>query len=285
MARQTEKHTGASGGRPVIDTERRTRVGQVIRKYRLVAGMDQPTLAKQLGYTKTAIGNWELGLSRPDLDNVPKLCRLLNIPVTELLDLPAEAALPAEDRELLDTYRQLDKYNRHTIRQMMDRLLFQQDSRQKARLRAAYVPLTRYEDAAAAGIGGPMLDYAENETVYALSADVPYGTDSVIHVNGRSMEPTYRDGSYVYVDTKAAVQPGQVGIFLLNGEAYIKEFRLDGLYSHNPRYKPIPIGRDTEWRCCGRVTGVVGENDIARAALAERIEAAFAEEDEGEVFP
>jgi repressor LexA len=281
MARQTEKKKpSASGGRPVIDTERRTHVGQVIRKYRLAAGMDQPTLAKQLGYTKTAIGNWELGLSRPDIDNVPKICRLLNIPVTELLDLPAETALPIEDRNLLFSYHQLDKFNRHTILQMMDRLLFQQDSKEKERLRNSYIGLTRYEDAAAAGVGGPMLEYAENETVYALSSHVPYGTDSIIHVNGRSMEPTYPDGSYVYVDTSAEVQEGQVGIFIVNGEAYIKEYQHDALYSHNQRYKPIPIHPDTEMRCCGRVTGIVGEKDIANAILAEKIEAAFAEEDE-----
>lgn len=281
MARQTEKKKpSTSGGRPVIDTERRTHVGQVIRIYRLAAGMDQPTLAKQLGYTKTAIGNWELGLSRPDIDNVPKICRLLNIPITELLDLPAETALPTEDRDLLSSYHQLDKYNRRTIQQMMDRLLFQQDSKEKARLRHSYVGLTCYEDAAAAGVGSPMLDYAESETVYALSANVPYGTNSIIHVNGRSMEPTYPDGSYVYVDMNADVQPGQVGIFIVNGEAYIKEYRQDALYSHNQRYKPIPIHPDTEMRCCGRVTGIVGEKDIANAILAEKIEAAFAEEDE-----
>ena len=97
-----------------------------------------------------------------------------------------------------------------------------------------------------------------------------------------SSAPTflYLDGSYVYVDTSAEVQPGQVGIFILNGESYIKEYQPDALYSHNQRYKPIPIHRDSEVRCCGRVTGIVGESDIANAALAEKIEAAFAEEDE-----
>ena len=59
MPRQTsEKTTRGTGGRPVIDPERRIHVGQVIRKYRTAAGMDQATLASRLGYTKTAIGNW-----------------------------------------------------------------------------------------------------------------------------------------------------------------------------------------------------------------------------------
>lgn len=275
-----EKKTRNAGGRPVVDTERRSHVGQVIRKYRTAAGMDQATLAAKLGYTKTAIGNWELGLTRPDIDNVPKLCKELKIPVTELLGMAAETALPAEDKALLEMYHQLSKFDKHTVRQIMDRLLFQQDTKEKARLRRAYMPLCQHEEAAAAGIGAPMLDYAENETVYALQAKVPHGTDSIIHVNGRSMEPTFRDGSYVYIDSSATVQPGQIGIFVVNGEAFIKEYQPDGLHSHNSRYKTIYTGEGVEVRCCGRVTGAVGEGDVATGSLIEKIEAAFAEEDE-----
>lgn len=275
-----EKKTRNAGGRPVVDTERRSHVGQVIRKYRTAAGMDQATLAAKLGYTKTAIGNWELGLTRPDIDNVPKLCKELKIPVTELLGMAAETALPAEDKALLEMYHQLSKFDKHTVRQIMDRLLFQLDTKEKARLRRAYMPLCQHEEAAAAGIGAPMLDYAENETVYALQAKVPHGTDSIIHVNGRSMEPTFRDGSYVYIDSSATVQPGQIGIFVVNGEAFIKEYQPDGLHSHNSRYKTIYTGEGVEVRCCGRVTGAVGEGDVATGSLIEKIEAAFAEEDE-----
>lgn len=281
MTKQTpEKKTRGASGRPVIDADRRTHVGQVIRKYRTAAGMDQPTLAAKLGYTKTAIGNWELGLTRPDIDNVPKLCKELQIPVTELLGMPAETALPADDKHLLEMYHQLDKFDKRTVLQIMDRLLFQQDSKEKARLRRSYIALCQYEEAAAAGIGAPMLDYADNETVYALQAHVPHGTDSIIHVNGRSMEPTFKDGSYVYVDSTATVQPGQIGIFIVNGEAFIKEYQPDGLHSHNTRYKTIHMGEGTEVRCCGRVTGAVAEGDIASGILAEKIEAAFDDEDE-----
>lgn len=276
----TEEKTRKAGGRPVIDTQRRTHVGQVIRKYRIAAGMDQATLAAQLGYTKTAVGNWELGLTRPDIDNVPRLCSILNIPVTELLGMEPETALPAEDRRLLATYHQLDKFDRNTVWQIMDRLLFTQDSKEKARLRRKFQPLCRYEEAAAAGIGVPMLDSVSNETVFALTANVPYGTNSIVHVNGRSMEPTFKDGSYVYVEMGAAIQPGQIGIFVVNGEAFIKEYQSDGLHSHNPRYKTIFTGDGVEVRCCGRVTGAVADGDIAAGTLLEKVEAAFAEDDE-----
>ena len=281
MPKQTsDKRTRGASGRPVVDTERRTHVGQVIRKYRIAAGMEQAALAAQLGYTKTAVGNWELGLTRPDIDNVPRLCRILGIPVTELLGMEQETALPAEDRRVLDAYHQLGKFDRNTVWQLMDRLLFVQNSKEQARLRKTYLPLCRYEEAAAAGIGAPMQDYAESERVYVLAKNVPHGTDSIVHVNGRSMEPTFKDGSYVYVEMGAAVQPGRIGIFVVNGEAFIKEYQPDGLHSHNPRYKTIFTGEGVDVRCCGRVTGAVAEGDIATGALLEKVEAAFADEDE-----
>ena len=276
----TEKKTRGASGRPVVDTERRTHVGQVIRKYRIAAGMDQAALAAQLGYTKTAVGNWELGLTRPDIDNVPRLCKILGIPVTELLGMEQETALPAEDRRILDAYHQLGKFDRNTVWQLMDRLLFVQNGKEQARLRRSYLPLCRYEEAAAAGIGAPMQDYAESERVYVLAKNVSHGTNSIVHVNGRSMEPTFKDGSYVYVEMGAAVQPGQIGIFVVNGEAFIKEYQPDGLHSHNPRYKTIFTGEGVDVRCCGRVTGAVAEGDIAAGALLEKVEAAFADTDE-----
>ena len=258
-------------GRPVVDKERRSHVGQIIRKYRTDAGMDQAVLASRLGFTKTAVGNWELGLTRPDIDTIPRLC--------EVLRIPQETALPFDDCCVLDMYHQLDRFNRRTVTQMMDRLLFQQDTREKERLRGTYRGLCLYEEAAAAGIGALMPDYAGSKTVFAPKAKIPGGADCVIHVNGTSMEPTFPNGSYVYVNSEQEVSPGQIGIFIVNSEAFIKEYQPEGLVSHNKRYKTIRIGEETEVRCCGRVTGIVEDGDIASGALLEKIETAFEEEE------
>ncbi len=259
------------------DSERRMRVGRIIRRYRTAAGMDQATLASYFGYTKTAIGNWELGLTRPDIDNIPILCRTLNIPVTELLGMEAEAVLPTSDRELLDCYRDLNRFNQNTVRQLMDRLRFQQDRQEKARLREIYAPMCLYEDTVSAGIGTPMLDDAGSETRYVLREDIPRGADCILRVNGRSMEPTFASGSCVYVATAAEMSYGQIGIFIVNGDAFIKEYRQDGLHSHNPRFKTIYTGEGTDVRCFGRVLGAVDAAATATGELAERVEAAFDE--------
>ena len=200
-------------------------------------------VAAQLGLTKNAIGGWELGRTRPDVDMIPLICNVLHIPVTELLGLPNEVALPHEDRSVLDMYHRLDKYNKRTVSQLMERLLFQQDSTERMRLRSTYTSLCLYEEAAAAGIGAPMQDYAESKTVYAPISKIPNGADTIIHVNGTSMEPTFPNGCYVYVNSNQNVSYGQIDV-----------------------------------RCCGRVIGIVEEGEIASGSLLEKIEAAFEEE-------
>ena len=277
-----KKKRRSAGNRPLLNADRRSHAGEVIRKYRTAAGMDQAALAKYFGYTKTAIGNWELGITRPDIDNIPILCDVLKIPVTELLGIDADYALPVEDQEVLDSYRRLDKFNQRTVCQLMDRLLFQQNRQEKARLRSVYQTMNRYEEAAAAGVGTPMSDYAGCEPVYVLKEDIPHGADCIIHVNGRSMEPTYKNGSYVYVDTGAEIQYGQIGIFIVNGDSFIKEYQPDGLHSHNVRYKTITVSDDTDVRCFGRVLGAVDEEALPVGDQLERIEAAFEEADEDE---
>ena len=270
-------------GRPTVNRERRNHVGQVIRKYRTKAGMDQAALAARLGFSKTAVGGWESGRTRPDVDTIPRLCELLGVPVTELLGLPAVAALPEEEKELLALYHRLDRYNRRTVSQLMDRLLFQQDALEKTRLRGEYQPLRLYEEGAAAGVGVPLPEEeSAYRTVYAPKGRVPGGADTVIHVNGTSMEPTYPNGSFVYVNSRQEVSYGQTGIFIVNGEAFIKEYRPEGLVSHNGHYKTIRAGEGTEVRCFGRVTGAVAEGDLAAGSMLEKLEAAFGTEEETE---
>ena len=275
MSKKEQEKQDVRAGRPVVDQNRRAHVGRTIRKYRIAAGLDQAQLAELLGLSKTAVGSWEVSRTRPDIDTVPRLCNLLKIPVTELLDLPGETALPADERDLLKMYRMLDRYSRSTVYEIMDRLLFMQNSKEKERLRRMYAPLCLYEEAAAAGIGAPMSENAVSRTVYVPENKIPGGADAVIHVNGTSMEPTFPNGSYVYVTSGSAISYGQIGIFIVNGESFIKEYRPEGLISHNHRFRTISVSDDVDVRCFGRVTGLVAEGDIASGALLEKIEAAF----------
>jgi len=73
------------------------------------------------------------------------------------------------------------------------------------------------------------------------------------------MNPTFHDGDRVFVEKCDSVDIGEIGIFVINGEAYIKELGERCLISHNKNYKPIPFRHDDSIYCCGKVIGIVEE--------------------------
>ena len=81
----------------------------------------------------------------------------------------------------------------------------------------------------------------------------------VFNVISGSMEPTYSDGDIVLVEKCATLDVGEIGIFTLNGDVYIKELGEKCLISHNTAYKPIKIGEADSIYLSGRVIGVVEE--------------------------
>jgi len=49
------------------------------------AGLTQQQVADALGLDRSAIAHYEKGDSKPTLDNIPKICELLNITIQDIL--------------------------------------------------------------------------------------------------------------------------------------------------------------------------------------------------------
>jgi phage repressor protein C with HTH and peptisase S24 domain len=113
-----------------------------------------------------------------------------------------------------------------------------------------------YAQPASAGTGN-ILDSDLAEELYVPESAEAEQADFVISVGGDSMEPTYHDGDKVFVEKCDSVDIGEVGIFVVNGDVYIKELGNKCLISHNEKYKPIRIGENDSIYCCGRVVGIV----------------------------
>ena len=87
--------------------------------------------------------------------------------------------------------------------------------------------------------------------------EVPISATFGLHVSGDSMEPTLEDGQLIWVHQQPYLHDGDIGIFYIDGNAYVKEYRRtdDGvlLISHNDKYKPIRVSADSENRIYGKV--------------------------------
>ena len=85
--------------------------------------------------------------------------------------------------------------------------------------------------------------------------DVPDTADYGVRVAGNSMEPRYTDGQTVWVQYRRTLRSGEIGIFLYDDNAYLKQLIIDDsgvrLHSLNPDYDDVfpyeegavPIGR------------------------------------------
>ncbi|MCQ2458437.1 MAG: helix-turn-helix domain-containing protein [Clostridia bacterium] len=259
-------------GKPiaVMTTETGRSYADIIRSARQARKMSQDELAAAAGVSRNAVAGWETGHSRPDLNSVRPLCRALNISLDKFFGGTEGKASGA--RRVLDKYLRLDEDDRETVECLMDALIEKRQRRRGTVLRSI---VTLYESdlGAAAGFGGSLSE-AQGEKVHLLRDSITEQADLIITVSGHSMEPTFHDGDRVLVKRTEEIRPGEIGIFLVNDEGYIKEYTTEGLKSHNPAYPMMRFGDDTQVQCYGRVVGTLNDEQIPTGEQVRQYEEA-----------
>jgi transcriptional regulator with XRE-family HTH domain len=104
-----------------------------------------------------------------------------------------------------------------------------------------------------AGLGQMLSD--GNDYELCDFSDVPNGVDFALTVRGDSMEPLYFNNDIVFIKTGIIDESGQIGVFLLNDEGYLKMLQGNRLVSLNNKYKPVTIGEFDSFYCVGRAIG------------------------------
>ena len=106
-----------------------------------------------------------------------------------------------------------------------------------------------------AGLGDLLEQDGTQETINVPATPTTRRADFAVRVDGDSMEPMFSDGDIVLVEQEQEVPEGQVGIFAVNGQGYIKKAGHCRLISANKKYNDILIDPDDSVRCFGLVIG------------------------------
>ena len=231
--------------------------GDRLKQVRLQKGLTQENLAKKLGIGKTTITGYEKGNRQPDVQRIKDLAKILGVTGDYLLDIDVADAptyTPAEQAHI-KKYRTLDEHGKTMVDFVLDeeygRMQTIEDEEEPE------VDIVKYDfyDLPVSAGTGQYLDGDYKTTIEIPAAkDIP-GTDFCLRISGDSMEPRFSDKDIVFVRKTDAVDVGRIGIFVINGESYIKKLGEGELISLNKNYDPIPINEYDTFRCLGETLG------------------------------
>ena len=130
--------------------------GEQLKCRRKELGLSRSELAKQLGVSQSAVGNYETGVSAPKEEILLRIFDALHVEPNYLYRGSFESAggdASPEERTLVEKYRALSPAGRQTIHTLLDALCRMQGEP------ARTIPLYRSPAAAGAAAPVPGLDY------------------------------------------------------------------------------------------------------------------------------
>ena len=113
--------------------------------------------------------------------------------------------------------------------------------------------LRLYDLPVSAGLGNYLA--GGGYSVIEVDGTVPRTADYAVRVSGDSMIPRFVDQQIIFIHEQPSLDEGEIGIFCLNNEAYLKKLEKSYLVSLNPAYEPIPISGSDNLHVLGKVVG------------------------------
>lgn len=234
-------------------------IGSRIKEARININLTQEELAYKIGVTKGAIANYENEVSVPKTDLLFKLFDALQCDANylyqdEMKALKNEFVVTLSEQKLIKKYRVLDSYGAELINTIVDKeyTRVMEQSLQVEEAPASYLyTKTEYLTGLSAGTGLFVFDDIPTQVINV--PEMYKDADFVIGVSGGSMQPTYYDGDKVVVKKCPHISKGEIGVFMIDGNGYIKELGDGMLISHNTEYDDIELTDSTI--CIGKVLG------------------------------
>lgn len=247
-------------------------------------GLSVSAVEKQLGFGNGAIKRFST--NSPSIDKIIALSNFLNVSVEFILfGKETMESLPEDVNQLIRYYHSLDDMGRgmvlgkaETLAELAAERAAEQTQKAKGiapssanprRVRRKPLPFPTepeqteedncYIDVCSFPANAGTGVYFEDIGIKPLQivhTDIADRANYAIRVSGDSMMPEYCDGDIVLVETCRSIEIGEIGVFMVDGDAYIKKYGGDRLISLNPKYKDMLLKKYESSFCRGRVLGI-----------------------------
>lgn len=258
----------------IKDDSIKKNISQNITRCRERSGLSQKELAMRLNITPSRVSNWEQGANCPTIDMLFEVCNILGVSINDIYGVYPDSnmKLTYDEKQNIEKYRfisQNSQAGKETVDYVLNKqyeiaeqikltderitklksepatiIEFQSNSETPSRI-------LQYFHSVSAGTGQVIFDDVYSERV--VIPDIPeYGRVSyAVKVSGHSMEPLYYDGDMLLIEPTCEANVGEIGIFIVGNEAFVKKLGDGELISLNKGYDNIPLTLDS--KCMGRV--------------------------------
>lgn len=218
----------------------------------------KPTpLIKSLGLSPGNLKRWENG-STVNSDILLKLSEHFGVSIDYLLTGNEKSSptvnLTADEQELLTYYNKLSRLNKGRLLERAELLTETDKNPFKEPKNTIFI---EYYDLPVSAGTGIYLDHDDKDMIEVEETPLTSEANFALRVSGDSMEPLYHNGDTILIESQPFVNEGEIGVFIVNGEGYVKKYGGDCLISLNPKYKNIKLSEYDQIYCKGKVIGVL----------------------------
>lgn len=192
-------------------------IGKRIDEARKKAGLSLPqfsSLLKNVGVSvsPSGINKWTKGIALPNAYQLVAICQALDLDVdVSYFIREYTPILNQEGLEKIKIYRE----------DLIASGRYRPPVKDAAVIKYIEKPVSNLP--VSAGVG-EFLDAGNFEMVSFPESSIPDEAEFGIRVSGNSMEPVYHDGQIVWVQKCGHLAVGEVGVFVYDGEGYLKVY-------------------------------------------------------------
>ena len=246
-------------------------MGILDRISKLLGNREQRELTTYLGLKSVAFSEWKSGKSKSYKKYLIEIADFFNVSLDYLVYGKEKSSLTSElsadEQELFKIYKGLSIENKARVRERAEVLaeleapaVNEPEPEEDKEIETIFIEYSTLR--VSAGTGEPLIDDTYPEFIEVKRSKLTEEANFAVKINGNSMLPHYKNNDIVLVRSQPEVAVGEIGIFTIDGEGYIKERGENRLISLNPEYDDIYFKEGQDIRCKGLVIGTLEDEDF-----------------------